>query len=397
MNAQKILWIIPSIAQVFFIISIFYYKIKTYYSISFNSFYLLTINICSLSLFNLSLEKIFFGSNELFQNIISMIFFLSYIFRIKRILDFLSLANILKDKSLKGKEKSKKLYEKANYIFEFSYIIYLIILASILIYLSNIYKIAKNKKYIIEIISFIMISIFLVYKVSKADMKKKFRKSYLVEIFIFLLLTSNKCLLQVNIPKSIIFSQRILLYLSEIFYIVLISINCRFFSFNHIFKQNCLINKKLNSDFSLFLNNELCFHSFISFINKNEKDPEIIIILKLYLDINNYNMELSNEVKKQKEEKIINYINNNKQFIKNNNLIKTFEKIGNANNDENICGEIFKLIYGILNKKFEEFKENKEYKKLTGFLDLIFYLDEFIFTKPYYIELYGNEELELIQ
>ena len=40
--------------------------------------------------------------------------------------------------------------------------------------------------------------------------------------------------------------------------------------------------------------------------------------------------------------------------------------------------------------------KTREYKKLCTFLDLIFYLDEFIFTKSFYTEYFENEQLDII-
>jgi len=395
MDVHKILWLIPIIPEILFIISLFYYKIKSYLSITFNSFNLIIINVCSLFIYHLSFEINNFGSNEFFKFNCYIIFFFSYVIRIKRILDFLSLSYILKSENIKGKDKSRILYEKAYFCFELSYFIQLTILSSISIYFSYKYKITITAKYIIELVSLI-ISIFLTYKIAVSDMKKKFKKCYLMEILIFLLLFSNFILSEMSLPPKIIIYQRICFYLTEILFITLLSINYKFFSLNHTFKQNCLLNKKLNSDFSLFINNELCFQSFITFIRKNKNDIELPIILKLYLDINSYTINSLQDEKNKNVQNIIGYINNNKQFIKSENLKEKLENIGNNNNEQNKFDEIYKIIYVILDKKYKEYKINKEYKKLSAFLDLIFYLDEYIFVKPFYLESYQNEELDIV-
>ena len=387
-DKKKIIWIIPIIPQIFFLLALFYYKIKSYISINFNSFYLLIINIFSLLLFHLSFEIILLNSNKLFKLIFPMIFFFSYIIRIKRILDFLSLSKVLKSNKLKAKEKSKILYQKSSYSFELSYLIQLVIFSTIIIYISYIYKLAMNIKYIIEILSLIII-IFLIYKISTSDIKRKFKKSYSIEIIISYLLFSNCVISDMNFSQEILFYKKIVLYLTEIFYIILLLINCKICSSSHIFKQNCLINKKLNSDFGLFLNNDLYFHSFNNFI---KRDSEAVILLKLYLDINSYTISSSLNQKSNEEQNIISYINNNKQFINDKTLKELFEKIEETNKFDNI----YNIIYTNLNRKFEEFKRNREYKKLCAFLDLIFYLDEFIFTKSFYTEYFENEQLDII-
>ena len=387
-DKKKIIWIIPIIPQIFFLLALFYYKIKSYISINFNSFYLLIINIFSLLLFHLSFEIILLNSNKLFKLIYPMIFFFSYIIRIKRILDFLSLSKVLKSNKLKAKEKSKILYQKSSYSFELSYLIQLVIFSTIIIYISYIYKLAMNIKYIIEILSLIII-IFLIYKISTSDIKRKFKKSYSIEIIISYLLFSNCVISDMNFSQEILFYKKIVLYLTEIFYIILLLINCKICSSSHIFKQNCLINKKLNSDFGLFLNNDLYFHSFNNFI---KRDSEAVILLKLYLDINSYTISSSLNQKSNEEQNIISYINNNKQFINDKTLKELFEKIEETNKLDNI----YNIIYANLNRKFEEFKRNREYKKLCAFLDLIFYLDEFIFTKSFYTEYFENEQLDII-
>jgi len=395
MDVHKILWLVSLIPEILFIISLFYYKIKSYLCITFNSFYLIIINVCSLLIYHLSFEINTFGSIEFFKFICYIIFFFSYVIRIKRILDFLSLSYILKSENIKEKDKSRILYEKAYFCFELSYFIQLTILSSISIYFSYKYKIPITAKYIIEIVS-LLISIFLIYRIAVSDMKKKFKKCYSMEILIFLLLFSNFILSEMYLLPKIIIYQRICFYLTEILFITLLSINYIFFSLNHTFKQNCLLNKKLNSDFSLFINNELCFQSFITFIRKNKNDIELPIILKLYLDINSYTINSLQNEKNKNAQNIIEYINSNIKFIRSENLKKKLEIIGNNNNEQNKFDKIYKIIYGILDKKYKEYKTNKEYNKLSSFLDLIFYLDEYIFIKPFYLEYYQNEELNIV-
>ena len=260
----------------------------------------------------------------------------------------------------------------------------------------DVYKILAIKTiYIIELVILIN-SVFLIYKISVSDMKKKFKKCYSVEILLFFLLFSNFILSEMNLSSKIISYQRLCFYLTEILFTIILSINYKFFSFSHTFKQNCLINKKLNSDFSLFINNELCFQSFITFIRKNKDDIEILIILKLYFDINKYTINSLHEENNKNAHNIIEYINNNIQFIKNKNLKEKLENIGDNINEQNKFDEIYKIIYGILNGKYKEYKTNKEYNKLSAFLDLIFYLDEYIFVKPFYLEYFQNEELDII-
>ena len=395
MDVYKILWIVPLIPEILFIISLFYYKIRSYLSITFNSFYLIIINVFSLLIYHSSFEIKTFSSIESFKYICYIIFFFSYVIRLKRVLDFLSLSKILKSKDIKVKDKSKILYEKAYFCFELFYFFQLIILSSISIYFSYNYKIAIKTIYIIELVILIN-SVFLIYKISVSDMKKKFKKCYSVEILLFFLLFSNFILSEMNLSSKIISYQRLCFYLTEILFTIILSINYKFFSFSHTFKQNCLINKKLNSDFSLFINNELCFQSFITFIRKNKDDIEILIILKLYFDINKYTINSLHEENNKNAHNIIEYINNNIQFIKNKNLKEKLENIGDNINEQNKFDEIYKIIYGILNGKYKEYKTHREYNKLSVFLDLIFYLDEYIFVKPFYLEYYQNEELEII-
>ena len=201
---------------------------------------------------------------------------------------------------------------------------------------------------------------------------------------------------EINISKDKIIYQRILFYLIEIFYILLLSINCNIFSLNRMTKENCLINKKLNSELPLFLNNELCFHSFNTYLCKNPKNTESIILLKLYLDINIYTLITSQDDRAEKEENMINYIKNNKRSIINDNLKEIFENIELKKNEENIWNEIYKIIYSDLNKKFDEYKKDSEFGKLSVLFDLIFYLDEFIFTNNFYFENYENEQLQVL-
>ena len=163
------------------------------------------------------------------------------------------------------------------------------------------------------------------------------------------------------------------------------------YNFDNKFKKNCLLNKKLNSDFSLFLNNELYFHSFISFIKNSENNKELQIILKIYLDLNRYTINSSLDKNDENTENIIQFINDNIQCIK----IKTLKE--KLNKEEKNFDEIYKIVYNILNKKYEEYKKDGEYENISIFIDLICYLDEYIFSKQFYSEFYENKELEMIQ
>ena len=396
MKVTNIIWIAPLIPQAFYLLCIIYCKIKSYITIIFNSFYLLTLNICILFTYHLSLQIEIFGSNKKFKYIFPIIFFFSYALRIKRIINILSISSILKIKKMKEEVKAKLLYDKASYSFEFSSILIVIILSSIFIYISYIYQITTKILMIIEIIS-LFIALFLICKMVKTEMKKKFKIYYNLEILVFLCVFSNMNLLpEINISKDKIIYQRILFYLIEIFYILLLSINCNIFSLNRMTKENCLINKKLNSELPLFLNNELCFHSFNTYLCKNPKNTESIILLKLYLDINIYTLITSQDDRAEKEENMINYIKNNKRSIINDNLKEIFENIELKKNEENIWNEIYKIIYSDLNKKFDEYKKDSEFGKLSVLFDLIFYLDEFIFTNNFYFENYENEQLEVL-
>ena len=257
--------------------------------------------------------------------------------------------------------------------------------------LSHFYKLTLTIIYIILFISLIIfLFLFLIVKILKSDIKKKFKAMYSGEILIFFLLFINGFLLEVNFFKEHISYQKFFLYLLEILYILLLSINCRFFSSDYKFKKNCLLNKKLNSDFSLFLNNELFFLSFISFIKKSDNATELQILLKLYLDLNSYTINSSLDKNNENAENIIQFINNNIRYIKNKNLKEKLNK------EEKNLEEIHRIVYNLLNKKYEEYKKDNEYKKISDFLDLIFYIDEYIFSKQFYMEFYESEELEII-
>ncbi len=93
---------------------------------------------------------------------------------------------------------------------------------------------------------------------------------------------------------------------------------------------------------------------------------------------------------------MIKYINNNRHLITSNKLKEIFENIDNKKDEQNIWSEIYKIIYEELNKIFGLYKTDSEYKKLTSLFDLIFYLDEFIFTNNFYFENYENEQLEVL-
>ena len=292
MDVKKTLWIIPIIPQIFFIISVLKNKIKGNLSVSFNSFYLIIINILTLILFHSSFELNILNLRQIFKFSFLIALFFSYVIRIKRILNILSLSYLLTEKNIKRKEKSKIIYEKAFISFEITYFIKIIFFSVLFILLYYFYKLNLTIIYIIIFIS-IFICLFLIVKIFKSEMKKRFKAMYSAEILIFFLLFINGFLLEVNLLKVPILYQKFCFYLLEFLYIIILSINCRLFSFDNKFKKNCLLNKKLNSDFSLFLNNELFFLSFISFIKKSDNTTELQILLKLYLDLNRYTINSS--------------------------------------------------------------------------------------------------------
>ena len=381
MDVKKTLWIIPIIPQIFFIISVLKNKIKGNLSVSFNSFYLIIINILTLILFHSSFELNILNLRQIFKFSFLIALFFSYVIRIKRILNILSLSYLLTEKNIKRKEKSKIIYEKAFISFEITYFIKIIFFSVLFILLYYFYKLNLTIIYIIIFIS-IFICLFLIVKIFKSEMKKRFKAMYSAEILIFFLLFINGFLLEVNLLKVPILYQKFCFYLLEFLYIIILSINCRLFSFDNKFKKNCLINKKLNSDFSLFLNNELFFLSFISFIKKSDNATELQILLKLYLDLNSYTINSSLDKNNENAENIIQFINNHILYIKNQNLKEKLNK------EEKNLEEIHRIVYNLLNKKYEEYKKDNEYKKISDFLDLIFYIDEYIFSKQFYIEFY---------
>ena len=389
MDVKKTLWIIPIIPQIFFIISVLKNKIKGNLSVSFNSFYLIIINLLTLILFHSSFELNILNLRQIFKFSFLIALFFSYVIRIKRILNILSLSYLLTEKNIKRKEKSKIIYEKAFISFEITYFIKIIFFSVLFILLYYFYKLNLTIIYIIIFIS-IFICLFLIVKIFKSEMKKRFKAMYSAEILIFFLLFINGFLLEVNLLKVPKLYQKFCFYLLEFLYIIILSINCRLFSFDNKFKKNCLINKKLNSDFSLFLNNELFFLSFISFIKKSDNATELQILLKLYLDLNSYTINPSLDKNNENAENIIQFINNNIRYIKNKNLKEKLNK------EEKNLEEIHRIVYNLLNKKYEEYKKDNEYKKISDFLDLIFYIDEYIFSKQFYMEFYESEELEII-
>ena len=393
---KKTLCFISLASESLLLITLFYFKLKKFYIICFNSFYLLLFNIMSLIFFNLISFIPYLHYNKYYLRIISLVFFFSYINRIKRIIDCVSLSKILK--SPKIKNKSKILYGKSYYSFETFYFIQFIILSITIPLLFYFLEKEKLEKYILCALS-IIIFIYFCFKIYKSDMKNKYKKNYIIEIILSSLLFSNFIFLDIKSINNLY--QYIILFIFEILFIIFIYINCN--SREKISEDKFLISKKLKSDFYLFFNNELCFYAFNSYLNKNESDLKIY--MKLYIDINKYKMktvlnENSNNIKN-----IIDYYDNNEKYIKNskikekikNNIESARKMINDNKNEINIFDELFMIIYNILTKKFESFKESRDYQKLFYLLDLIFFLDEYIFVKAFYFDYIDNEELEFVE
>ena len=399
MDKYKNLYIIPLISELLLLFLLFYYKLKKYFNISFNSFYLFIFCIFSRILYHLLSFKEILSNKKFYIWILLIIFIFSYITRIKRLLDCISISKILKSQKIKN--KSKILFEKSYYGSENIYLIIFFILTFSIILLFYFLPLINFEKYIVFFISYIILSIF-VFKILLSDMRKKLKRNYISEIILFLLLVSNLIYFELSYKEETesSFCQCVLIFIFEILFIMSVSFNFGIFSKMKISKDKFLINKKLKSDFCLFFNNELCFYAFNSYLNKN--DPDSNILMKLYLDINKNKMKIilnenSNDIKI-----LIEYFDNNKQSIKNSklkeNLEKNFENIKeklNENKYESILfDEVFVSLNNEMNKKFDIFKGSGEYEKLFSFLDLIYFLDEKIFVESFYFDYINNEELD---
>ena len=127
MDVFEILKFIFVVSTLLLLILLYYYKLKKIYNISFNSYYLLTVCIISLILYNLLSFKIFSLNIEFYVLTLLTIFFIAYTLKTKRLLDCISLSEIFKSQKLKN--KSAILFDKSYYSFETMYLIEFIILS----------------------------------------------------------------------------------------------------------------------------------------------------------------------------------------------------------------------------------------------------------------------------
>lgn len=393
---------IPLISESLFLLLLVYNILKKNYNISFNSFYLLISTIGSLIFFHLIYLVPLLSSNNFYFMIILIILFFSYIIRIKRILDFLSLSKIFK--SLKIKNKSEIIYKKFNYSFELLYFITFIILSTSIIAFCFYLKEIKIEKYTLLTLS-IIILFFFCFKIWTSDMKKRLKKNYIIEIIIYLLLFSNLSVLESSPDKdnnNNTLYQYIFIFISEFLFIISLSVNCGVLKKVKITEEKLLISKKIKSDFYLFFNNELCFYTFTSYLNENESDS--IVLIKLYIDINKYKIRIALKENIDDAKNIIDFYNNNKQNIKNSKLKDNIDKIiesrhemiNNGKYEDGIFDELFKIVNNYLNKEFESFKNTRDYEKLFSFLDLVYFLDEYIFVENFYYDYSENEQLQSV-
>ena len=152
------------------------FKLKKYYIISFNSFYLLMLNIISLKIFHLI--YLINPSNANFYFFILLIIFLfSYIIRIKRMVDCISLSTILKSRNIKN--KTKELFEKFNYSLEIKYLANFAILSFTIVMLFYFLNKINTKKYLLLISSIIILS-YSCFKIAISDLKKKLKRNYIL-------------------------------------------------------------------------------------------------------------------------------------------------------------------------------------------------------------------------
>ena len=407
MDVYIIIKLIFIISDLLLVTLISYYKLKKNYFISFNSYYLLTICIVCLISFHL---LSFFFNNKLYTIMILILFFSSFIIKIKRLLDCISLSKILKSHKLKN--ESKILFKKSYYSFETFYLIIFTFLSIPLIVLFYFLQKIIIEKYILTILSF-LISIYYSFRILTSDIKKNLKRNYLIEIFIFLSFFINLIHFELNSYIDRTFYQ-ISIFILEVLFELSIIVNCRITYKVKVLEEKFIITKKLESDFYLFFNNELCFYFFNSFLNKNEPDSNNL--MKIYLFINKYKIKvlLNENVNELKD--IIDFYDKNKKFISNEKLKQKLEEIftsikefntihniemerevkNNNNCENNIFGEVFEVIDDYFNNKYIKFKKSKEYKKLFSLLNLLYFLDEYIFEESFYFDYVNNEELQSI-
>jgi hypothetical protein len=65
--------------------------------------------------------------------------------------------------------------------------------------------------------------------------------------------------------------------------------------------------------------------------------------------------------------------------------------------ENNMFDEILNIINNNLNDVFKVFKKKKEFEKLFSLLDLIHFLDEYIFVESFYFDYINNEELQNVE
>ena len=355
----------------------------------------------NFSFFNLLVNCIFLipslsSAQNLYIIIALIVFIFSYILRITRILDCLSLSKIIK--SNKIEDKSKALFSKAYYSFELFYFTIFIISSLSVFMLFYHLKEIKEEKFVLFIISVIAFILFC-FKISLSDMILKLKKNYLIEIISWIIYVSNIIFISTNLGLY----QLIFTFFIDFIFLIMICINCGIFSKKKIYENDFIANKKLKNDFYLFFNNELCFHAFKSYLDKNKSDA--IILMKLYIDINRYKIKCSLDGDANDAISIISYYDSNKDLIKDlkikeniNNIMEMKRQMINDNKFENnMFDEILNLINNILNNIFKEFKKRKDFEKLFSLLDLIHFLDEFIFIESFYFDYINNEELQTVE
>ena len=397
MKFQQILCYISLISESLIIISLFFSKLKKNYKISFNSFYLSIFNISSLILFHLIILLPFLSS-EIFYSLIALVIFIfSYMLRIKRLLDCISLSKIIK--SLKIKNKSKILYQKINYSNETIYFLLFIILTISSLSLFYYLKQTIIEKYII-LVSSLIILLFFCFKICISDILNKFKKNYIFEIFFSsLLYISFSLLFEPNLGSYTTLYISLANFIIEILYLMCLCLNCGIFYAKKILAKDFVVNEKLKKNFYLFFNNELCLYVFNLYLDENESNSKIY--MKLYIDINKYNMKFNLDGNTDDAKNIINFFDTNKELINNTKLNEKFVNINGLINEnkfeKNMFDEILTILNNYLNKKFESFKKTKEYNKLFSLLDLIYFLDEYIFVESFYFDYYNNEQLQSIE
>ena len=342
-------------------------------------------------------------------------FFISFIFRMQRIIQLQEINNIFLKNNVKN--KANKFYSKKYSLSEIFYI-KLYSLTIVMIFVILFIYFYKNKGYIpipFHFLKYITIkdnnlinnqkqSEQILLKVNKywiwiyffeslllisfipfiyfSNFLKKIKREYYIQIFLFILYFHlTKFVYEEDSYKK--FSNTGIIFLLFSYSFISISVLYpSYISYIDKIKISYCFNPKLVNNLYLFLSDEICFYSLKEYLKENVIDSYFLnLYSKIMIYKNKYTLEANfHNVLHEAKNLYNNYFSEKSEnsYLNKEILIRLRNKCSLMLNNDDCTYEMFDealvCVFEYLESKFKEFKENEEYKILVESLNISSYI-----------------------